>query len=61
MIAGNHDIPFDANVFFKWFLRNGDRQSSDTEECPQLLQGVCTYLQDSEVTVEGYRVYGAPW
>ena len=60
MIAGNHDIPFDPDVF-KLFLRSGDRRSSDAEECPRLLQGVSTYLRDSEVTVEGYRVYGAPW
>jgi len=45
VIAGNHDFPFERRP----------------EEARAALSGCCAYLQDSEVAIEGVRVYGSPW
>jgi Icc-related predicted phosphoesterase len=46
-IAGNHDIPFEKDVFL----------GKDIEEMyPNL-----TYLQDESVTIDGLKIYGSPW
>jgi Icc-related predicted phosphoesterase len=44
--AGNHDWPF---------------QRKPDEARTLLSKTGCIYLQDSEATVEGLRIYGAPW
>ena len=33
------------------------------EACRKILldAGVCTYLEDSEATINGIRIYGSPW
>jgi len=45
VIAGNHDFLFER----------------EPERAQAYLRGVATYLQDSEVTVEGLRFWGSPW
>src|SRR5271170_4080000 len=53
-VAGNHDWMFEKNptlavdLFNQGILGLTDKPGS-------------TYLQDSEVTVEGLRIYGSPW
>lgn len=46
-VAGNHDWGFERNRFLA--------------EGVLLRAGGITYLQDSEVTIEGFRIYGSPW
>jgi len=45
VIAGNHDKAL------YYYGKSGSQE----------LLSNCVYLQDSEVTVEGIRIYGAPW
>jgi Icc-related predicted phosphoesterase len=45
MIAGNHDWDFQTNP----------------DLAKSALDPSITYLQDSEVTIEGIRIYGTPW
>lgn len=66
VIAGNHDLTFDAE--FKNFWRNfssfgGHKTEPDIAACRKILleADVCTYLEDSETTVNGIRIYGSPW
>lgn len=47
LIAGNHDWAFERNRFLS--------------EGVLLRAGGITYLHDSEVTIEGFRIYGSPW
>lgn len=61
VIAGNHDLTFDTEKFeifsqgqFK-FLRNVD--FSKVKE----LLNACIYLEDAEIEVFGYKIYGSPW
>jgi len=47
MVAGNHD----------WcFARENVR-----EDAIYAVEQVCTYLEDSSITIEGVKFYGAPW
>lgn len=67
VIAGNHDIPFDItimekvkhsrNIRYPW-LQN--IPESVWRNWQSLLTN-CVYLQDSEITVNGIRLYGSPW
>ena len=66
MIAGNHDLTFDTENYeqhCKNFAVHGLRDPNGATKCRDILlnANVCTYLEDSEVTVEGYRIYGSPW
>lgn len=66
VIAGNHDLTFDLENYetlCKNFAHHGHRSPLDAKKCRSILldAGVCTYLEDSEVTIEGYRIYGSPW
>jgi Icc-related predicted phosphoesterase len=45
VLAGNHDWPFQLQP----------------KEAQDLLKDSCTYLQDSEVTIDGIKFYGMPW
>lgn len=45
VVAGNHDRIFEKDPAF----------------AKKLLTNATHYLQDSEVTIEGIRIYGAPW
>jgi len=54
VIAGNHDLTFDVDYC------NRKNIKVDAHDTKNLLTN-CIYLQDSEVTVEGLRIYGSPW
>ena len=54
-------MPFDPKIHKKFVNYYGDRSHEDREVCRSMVEENCTYLEDSEVTVEGYRIYGAPW
>ena len=59
VIAGNHDISFDLEHYdslWSHFSRNKD----DPVEIRQQLTN-CIYLEDEEVTVLGFRIFGSPW
>lgn len=61
-IAGNHDLYLDeknfpdGSVFRSWEIKRGPSVADLLAEFP----GV-TYLQDSEVTIDGVKFYGSPW
>jgi predicted MPP superfamily phosphohydrolase len=64
VIAGNHDIAFDLEnyetlyPYWKFSLK----EKVDSKEAKKLLDSTkCTYLEDSEVTINGLRIYGTPW
>ena len=69
VIAGNHELSFD-NKFLQQQLIVRVKYDS-TAVCSYLrsrsltkmkdVLGNCTYLEDSEITVFGLRVYGSPW
>ncbi len=48
MIAGNHELTFDSS------------KNKKHEEMKQLLTN-CIYLEDSEVTLYGLKIWGSPW
>ena len=66
VIAGNHELLFDENYvnFEKKRLNPGYlkyiEEERDISSTKKLLTN-CVYLQDSEVTVYGLRIYGSPW
>jgi len=62
VIAGNHDLPFQPDYYdtnWQRFHSNYDKQNA--EIIKSTLQKNCTYLEDEEVTVLGFRIYGSPW
>lgn len=50
-------------TFWTNFSYVGYRKEPDIEACRRILldAGVCTYLEDSETTINGIRIYGSPW
>jgi len=60
VIAGNHDVTFDS-VFWNKKWRGFSRSFFDPTNSINKLASKCTYLLDSETTVEGIRIYGSPW
>eukprot|EP00927_Polykrikos_kofoidii_P052093 TRINITY_DN45866_c0_g1_i1.p1 TRINITY_DN45866_c0_g1~~TRINITY_DN45866_c0_g1_i1.p1 ORF type:complete len:309 (-),score=36.13 TRINITY_DN45866_c0_g1_i1:145-1071(-) len=62
VIAGNHETTFHPS-FYKNKWKKFHRAPYDCEETRQTLidYGCCTYLQDEDVEVMGYRIYGSPW
>lgn len=57
-VAGNHDIMFeDDRVKAMGLLYDNPQYWSS----PIPTKDRCIYLEDSEVTIEGLRIYGAPW
>lgn len=64
VIAGNHDLTFDSA---NWPAIRADV----VDEIPELkdvesadvkaLLTNCTYLENEEATVRGFRIYGSPW
>ena len=59
VIAGNHDISFDIENYeslWSFFSRRKDEPA----EIRQLLTN-CIYLEDSEVDILGFRIFGSPW
>lgn len=67
VIAGNHELTFDQEFMadlikqdFYYFPSVSKLKPENYENVQSLLTN-CIYLQDSEVTVRGFRVYGSPW
>eukprot|EP00928_Gymnodinium_smaydae_P026869 TRINITY_DN20965_c0_g1_i1.p2 TRINITY_DN20965_c0_g1~~TRINITY_DN20965_c0_g1_i1.p2 ORF type:complete len:329 (-),score=49.93 TRINITY_DN20965_c0_g1_i1:1289-2275(-) len=62
VIAGNHDVTFHEEYYRKTgAARFHGQPGYDCTKARGLLAGSCTYLEDSEVEVRGYRIYGSPW
>mmetsp|Transcript_113186 Transcript_113186/g.327010 ORF Transcript_113186/g.327010 Transcript_113186/m.327010 type:complete len:306 (+) Transcript_113186:99-1016(+) len=63
VIAGNHDVTFHPEYYATHHGRFHRKGAFDPQETRQLLigSGTCTYLEDSETEVLGYRIYGSPW
>lgn len=57
LIAGNHDLGFEDHPNESLAILQGKDPSY--WEAP--LPNICTYLRDSEITIDGVRIYGAPW
>jgi len=68
VVAGNHELSFDNKfmqqdrVLYKFDpkLVRSYLHHKGLTEMKDLLSN-CTYLEDSETTVFGLRVYGSPW
>lgn len=62
MIAGNHELSFDED-FYENNWKRFTQTYEDPEEVKALLKTCSdyTYLEDEEVIVEGFRIYGSPW
>lgn len=59
VIAGNHDISFDLKSYDSLWS-NFTRIREEPEETRKQLTN-CIYLEDEEITVRGFRIYGSPW
>ncbi|KAB0385292.1 hypothetical protein FD755_000248, partial [Muntiacus reevesi] len=66
VIAGNHELTFDQEFMadlikqdFYYFPSVSKLKPENYENVQSLLTN-CIYLQDSEVTVRGFRIYGSP-
>lgn len=62
VIAGNHDLSFDAE-----YEGQHSKRDTDSAGIRRAFHEVCeadsgvTYLEDSECTIQGVRIYGTPW
>lgn len=61
VIAGNHDITFDAENYEKHTRSNFQFLREFNFEDVKRLLTRCIYLEDSGVEVFGYKIYGSPW
>ncbi len=67
VIAGNHELTFDKGFMAELVKQDYYRfpsvtklRTEDFDDVQSLLTN-CVYLQDSEVTIKGFRIYGTPW
>eukprot|EP01087_Luapelamoeba_hula_P006777 TRINITY_DN1686_c0_g2_i1.p1 TRINITY_DN1686_c0_g2~~TRINITY_DN1686_c0_g2_i1.p1 ORF type:complete len:285 (-),score=17.73 TRINITY_DN1686_c0_g2_i1:4-858(-) len=62
VIAGNHDLPFDPASYAQTSMKFGPSVlgADDPQKARGLLKN-CTYIEDEEVTVCGFRIWGSPW
>jgi len=61
VIAGNHDVTFHAEFWQrKWRAFSSVFHDSNSVINKLAREGIY-YLEDSEVTLEGIRIYGSPW
>ncbi|KAG2462742.1 MPPD2 Metallophosphoesterase, partial [Polypterus senegalus] len=66
VIAGNHELTFDKDFMADLVKQDYYRFPSVSKLKPEDFDNVqsllsnCLYLQDSEVTVKGFRIYGTP-
>ncbi|XP_038047109.1 metallophosphoesterase MPPED2-like isoform X2 [Patiria miniata] len=68
VIAGNHEVTFDrqlmteqnSHVFMSFATALQEVKQEDWKHIPALLTN-CTYLEDAEVNIMGFRIYGSPW
>ncbi|OLQ01616.1 Metallophosphoesterase domain-containing protein 1 [Symbiodinium microadriaticum] len=61
LIAGNHDITFQEDYYVS---RGAQRFHGGAHYNSSQAKGsltCCTYLEDTSVEVQGYRIYGSPW
>lgn len=59
VIAGNHDISFDFDSYDSlWSYFSNKRE--DPKEIKEELTN-CIYLEDEEVEILGFRIFGSPW
>ncbi|KAG7455912.1 hypothetical protein MATL_G00246130 [Megalops atlanticus] len=67
VIAGNHELTFDQEFMADlikqdfYYFPSASKLKPENYENVQSLLTNCIYLQDSEVTVRGLRIYGTPW
>ncbi|KAL6480831.1 hypothetical protein MHYP_G00118640 [Metynnis hypsauchen] len=67
VIAGNHELTFDKDFMAELVKQDYYRFPSVSKLRPEDFDNVqslltnCIYLQDSEVMVKGFRIYGTPW
>lgn len=62
VIAGNHDLTFEPDTYPRTRRTIGYHTTDqDCAECIRTVKDVCTYLEDSEVTIAGVKFYGSPW
>ncbi|KAG9352107.1 hypothetical protein JZ751_020520 [Albula glossodonta] len=66
VIAGNHELTFDKDFMAELVKQDYYRFPSVSKLKPEDFDNVqslltnCIYLQDSDVTVKGFRIYGTP-
>ncbi|KAE8297696.1 C-myc promoter-binding protein DENN domain-containing protein 4A [Larimichthys crocea] len=66
VIAGNHELTFDKDFMAELVKQDYYRFPSVSKLKPEDFDNVqtlltnCVYLQDSDVTIKGFRIYGAP-
>lgn len=67
VIAGNHELTFDQEFMADlikqdfYYFPSASKLKPENYENVQSLLTNCIYLQDSDVTVRGFRIYGSPW
>ncbi|XP_070533949.1 metallophosphoesterase MPPED2-like [Ptychodera flava] len=59
VIAGNHELSFDPVTIKSWQCMQRYDESELKDMYLKLTN--CTYLEDSETNVLGFRIYGSPW
>jgi len=59
VIAGNHEVTFEEDYYHNHWRRY-HKQEEDTEVLKSILKD-CIYLEDTDVVIEGFRIYGSPW
>lgn len=67
VIAGNHELTFDQEFMADlikqdfYYFPSASKLKPENYENVQSMLTNCIYLQDSDVTVRGFRIYGSPW
>lgn len=67
VIAGNHELTFDKDFMAELVKQDYYRFPSVSKLKPEDFDNVqslltnCVYLQDSDVTIKGFQIYGTPW
>ena len=61
VIAGNHELTFDnlSGAFFGLIRKKADFDRGS--KFKDILKKHCFYLEDEEIEVMGFRIYGSPW
>ena len=61
LIAGNHELSFDdkKGVFFGLFRKKADTGRGALLK--EMLKKHCIYLEDEEINLMGFKIYGTPW
>lgn len=59
VIAGNHDISFDFDSYDSLWSYFSNKRDDPKEIKKELTN--CIYLEDEEVEILGFRIFGSPW